>query len=110
MQSFSFLVVEVLMAKKKAARLSKGPLRNTTSGKFIVSGKIKKVDRTKELEKKIAELEGRNKRLESSLNKEKAKISALQRSLAKKNAQQEEEEEEDIDDTGEHLILLSSEE
>jgi hypothetical protein len=90
------------MAKKKPARLSKGPLKESTSGKFQGSGKIKKVDRMKALEKKNAELEGKITRLESSLNKQKAKIRTLQRSLGKKDANQEEEEEEegDIDDAG----------
>jgi len=91
------------MAKKKPLRLSKGPLKKSTSGKFQGSGKIKNVDRMKALEKKISELEGKLRRQEFSLNKQKAKISALQRSLAKKDGQEEEgaDEEEDIDDAGE---------
>ncbi len=74
-----FLVVDRRrMAKKKAARLSKGPLRKTTSGKFQESGsrKIKNVDGTKALEKKNSELEGKVRMLWRSLNKQKAKIKA----------------------------------
>lgn len=94
------------MAKKKAARLSKGPLRKSST-KFKKSNDQKN-DRTKKLESEIAELKTKQKELESSLKKEKAKVTALQRSLSKTQDEVTQEVSADEMEQGEHVIVSSS--